>query len=206
MIIYTKIISEFEKQQIHEMFNQLLYTNSFYTHLQLLYNNHKHFTTVGIDKNLCSIAQLYNIAQIALSIEYTIFVEGTIHTNNHISNVLFNTKTKTPLFVKDTYIRVSFDHIHFMHILMGPPIIETAPVDYYYSNELFLDSICDKPVPFNVISPIFTMSADIPIPIPRTRSKAIKIVMPGGKYIKRCKRKTNGKRKSRKYTKRKSVY
>ena len=213
MIIYTKIISEFEKQQIYEMFNQLLHENSFYTHLQLLYNNHKHFTSVSADKNLCSIEQLYNIAQIALSKEYTIFVEGTIHTNNHVSNVLINNKTKKPLFVKDTYIRISFDHIDFIHILMGPPIIETSPVDYYYYNELFLDSTCDKPTPFNVIPPIFTISADIPIPIPitRPRSKAIKIVMPGGKYIKSYRRKTNRRktnrrRKNKKYTKRKSLY
>lgn len=216
MIIYTKIISDLEQQQIYEMFHQLLYENSYYTHLQLLYNNNKHFTTVSVDKNLCSISQLYNIAQLALSKDYTIFVEGTIHTNNHLSNVLINSKTKKPLFVKDTYIRVSIDHIHFMHILMAPPIIETPYVEYYYFNELFLDLTCDKPVPFNIIPPIFTMSADDASTnimnvdeIPR-KSKAIKIVMPhneGGKHIS-YKHKTNRRqrRKNKKYTKRKSKY
>lgn len=208
MIIYTKDISEFEKQQIYEMFHQLLHENSYYTHLQLFYNNHKHFTTVSADKNLCSIAQLYNIGQIALSRDYTIFVEGTIHTNHHISNVLIDKKTQKPLFVKDTYIRVSFDHLHFIHILMTPPIIETPPVDYYYFNDLFLDSTCDKPVPFTVIPPIFTEppTQQAPAPAPaRPKSKAIKIVMPGGKGIKRYKRKTDKRRrrKSRKSTKRK---
>ena len=37
MIIYTKRIAEVEHQQISEMFHQLLFSNSYYTHLQLLY-------------------------------------------------------------------------------------------------------------------------------------------------------------------------
>lgn len=200
MIIYTKRIAEVEHQQISEMFHQLLFSNSYYTHLQLLYNNHKHFSTVTADMNLCTLLQLFHIAQIATSEEeqHPIFVEGTIHSNYHISKVLFDDTTKKPLFVKDTYIRVSFDRVHFIHILMSPPIIETPPIEYYYFNELFLDSTCDKPVPFNVIPPIFTMNTSTPTPTQRpARSKAITIVMPGGRY-KHHKHKSTRRRKNKK--------
>jgi hypothetical protein len=75
----------------------------------------------------------------------TIYIEGTIHSNYHISNVLFEEYTNRPLFVKDTYIRFSIDNINFMHLLVEPPIIEADNIEYIYYNESFVNGMCDLP-------------------------------------------------------------
>jgi hypothetical protein len=150
MLFYTRSIPENEKQIIERLFYELQFDNSYYTTLQLTYNNNRHFTTVGADKNLCTYEILSDLGNIAQSEDETIFIEGTIHSNYHASGVLFERELyeqgiKRPLFVKDTYIRISLDNMNFMHLLITPPNIEEN-VDYIFYNDSFANGICNIPL------------------------------------------------------------
>jgi hypothetical protein len=147
MIVYKKQIPNHEREIIEQLFYELQFRNSYYTTLQLLYNNSNHFSTISADKNLCTYNILYNLGLISQSQNSmdTIYIEGTIHSNYHISNVLFEEYTNRPLFVKDTYIRFSIDNINFMHLLVEPPIIEADNIEYIYYNESFVNGMCDLP-------------------------------------------------------------
>jgi hypothetical protein len=147
MIVYKKQIPNHEREIIEQLFYELQFRNSYYTTLQLLYNNSNHFSTISADKNLCTYNILYNLCLISHSQNNmdTIYIEGTIHSNYHISNVLFEEYTNRPLFVKDTYIRFSIDNINFMHLLVEPPIIEADNIEYIYYNESFVNGMCDLP-------------------------------------------------------------
>ena len=154
MIVYMKKVPDNEKQIIEQLFYELQFVNSYYTTLQLLYNNSDHFSTISADKNLCTYQLLNHLGYISQNENYTIYIEGTIHSNYHISNVLFDKYTNRPLFVKDTYIRFSYDNINFMHLLVTPPNIEGEINDYIYHNESFENGICDLPNS-SFIEPIF---------------------------------------------------
>ena len=137
-----KYIPSKERKDIVAMFNELLFIDSYYSQLQFLYNNNQHYTTVSAEKNLCDYQTLYAIAKIACYDANPIIVHGTIHNNNHSSNLLVNQKEES-LFVEDTYIRISAwnNPYVFMHILMMPPKI-TVPRDtkifFKFSN------LCEK--------------------------------------------------------------
>ena len=138
MLIFNNIISEEEKAEIREMFEQLKNPYSFYSRLQFLYNNSHHYTTVGPDKNICTIPQLTYIASIAEDTHLQIFIEGTKHSNSHSTGVLVD-QDNNPLFVEDIYIRITFEDNRrgFMHILMEPPIIRLyRPTEIYYNYPL----------------------------------------------------------------------
>ena len=136
--IFNNIISEEEKAEIREMFEQLKNPYSFYSRLQFLYNNSHHYTTVGPDKNICTIQQLTHIAYIAEHTSFQIFIEGTKHSNSHSTGVLVD-QYNNQLLVEDIYIRITFGNNRrgFMHILMEPPIIRLyRPTEIYYNYPL----------------------------------------------------------------------
>ena len=92
MIIYNSSNSDDEINFLNHVFNDLLFLDTYYTNLQLIYNNNKHFPTIRADKNICTLDKLYNIAMIAHSEDpsIAIYIEGTIHKNYHASNILLN--------------------------------------------------------------------------------------------------------------------
>ena len=145
MIIFNDPIHYQEEINIREMFKQLQYPYSYYSQLQLLYNNSQHFSTVMSEKNVCTHYQLQELAGIASSInssEYVI-VHGTIHTNYHSSNILKDANGLS-LSGIDTYIRISLydSQQTFMHILMIPPIVTIySPTEILFSPSIECDMI-----------------------------------------------------------------
>ena len=153
MIIYNSSNSDDEINFLNHVFNDLLFLDTYYTNLQLIYNNNKHFPTIRADKNICTLDKLYNIAMIAHSEDpgIAIYIEGTIHKNYHASNILLNVHNM-PLFVEDTYIRISYsdNRYDFTHILVEPPRINSLYIDYIYSENID----CDRPIS-SFIEPLF---------------------------------------------------
>ena len=141
-----------ERGYVIDMFNQLLSATSHYSQLQFLYNNNQHYSTASSYQNLCTYSILFNIATIATRGPNHINVYGTIHTNNHRSNLLVNENGES-LFAEDTYIRISFWNtpLTYMHILMRPPRI-TIP----YQTQIFFNysNLCDYLV--TIIPPIIS--------------------------------------------------
>ena len=141
-----------ERGFVIDMFNQLLSATSHYSQLQFLYNNNQHYSTASSYQNLCTYSILFNIATIATRGPNHINVYGTIHTNNHRSNLLVNENGES-LFAEDTYIRISFWNtpLTYMHILMRPPRI-TIP----YQTKIFFNysNLCDYLV--TIIPPIIS--------------------------------------------------
>lgn len=114
-----------DQQEIINIFNQLLYQHSYYYNLQVLYNSHH--------TELCTMENIYNIAQAAINPYDNITVQGTVHTNSHSSKLLISSETGKSLFVKDTYIRVVYRGSIY-HILTLPPTINTYNYVYYPNN------------------------------------------------------------------------
>ncbi len=117
--------------------------------VNLLYNNSNHFTTVNSDKNLCTLDWIAHLNHLATSRTETIYVEGSTHSNYHSSGVLFDSVAKTPLFVRDTYIRISLadNRKKFIHVLVAPPNITDVGMTnrYFYYNEAFISGACHAP-------------------------------------------------------------
>ena len=145
MIIFNDPIHYQEEINIREMFKQLQYPYSYYSQLQLLYNNSQHFSTVMSEKNVCTHYQLQELAGIANPRNRLedVIVHGTIHTNYHSSNILKDTNGLS-LSGIDTYIRISLydSQQTFMHILMIPPIVTIySPTEILFSPSIECDII-----------------------------------------------------------------
>lgn len=112
-------MSHSERDFIMHVFEQLYDEKSYYTTLQVTYNNSLHFTTVPF--NICTLRNIFNIAKSALSSNKVIRVNGTIHHNNHISGMLLDANTGEKIFVEDTYINITDSYGLTYHILINPP-------------------------------------------------------------------------------------
>ncbi len=135
-------MSHRDQMLINNLFKQLTNQSSYFTNLQVTYNNSDHFVTVPY--NLCDRDVISKLGESALSPEHVIVVQGSIHTNHHVSNMLLDIYGNG-LLAQDTYIRVVYDgKIH--HVLMQPPKIK--PVPYMMS----LSYQC--PIPQFIIPPI----------------------------------------------------
>ena len=131
-----------EEEFIKYLFNQLTVQDSFYTSLQLMYNNTQHFTTINSD--IC------NFDEISRIISGNICVQGGIHTNNHISLVLLQ-ESSMPIFVKDSYIRIKDDTGRIYHILTNVPRFEQEVDNYYIiynTNCNIIEPSYDQPYPY----------------------------------------------------------
>jgi hypothetical protein len=108
--------------------HEFLNPQSFYTILQLLYNNQLHSATVN--ENVCNFDILKDIVLLAQSPNTEIIVQGSVHSNYHLSNVVRNGYTHQPVFVRDTYIRLRIGNSqNIVHILTSPPIVmEQVPI------------------------------------------------------------------------------
>jgi hypothetical protein len=150
MLEFTGAINKKEKAWlIHFFKKELRNPYSVATMIQLLYNNHVHFTTVGADKNVCTLEWVNWLNQLALSRTDVVYIEGSIHSNHHSSGVLLNSMNNAPLFVKDTYVRISFggNREKYMHVLVAPPNIANQEManQYFYYNTAFLSGECHMP-------------------------------------------------------------
>lgn len=115
-------MNEYNQIFIRDVFKQLSDPNSFYTNLQIIYNNSHHFQTVPFD--LCTTREINSIAKKANSTSKTLVVQGNIHTNHHSSGVLVDAYSGRKLFVEDTYIRIKDNETSYLfHVLVNPPKI-----------------------------------------------------------------------------------
>ena len=152
MLIFDTPIPTEEKKWITHVFKSFE-KDGFYSNLQYLYNNSQHSTTIK-NVNICTPEFLEYLALYAKSKKHNIHIIGSVHTNHHVSNVLFDL-TSHPLFVKDTYIRILVDgSTKYDHILMLPPnISDISKINtYYYKND---DDTCFKPPASSFIAPTF---------------------------------------------------
>jgi hypothetical protein len=143
----SSTMNEYSKQFIISVFHELTNHNSFYTNLQLIYNNSLHFQT--IPSNICTYRALNNITRKVFSPNKKLIIQGDIHNNHHVSGVLVDSETGHNLFVEDTYIRVKDEETNeIYHILLNPPkLSRPRPYMYYLANG------CSKPTFF--IPPTF---------------------------------------------------
>jgi hypothetical protein len=138
---------EYTQQFIMNVFHELSNHNSFYTNLQLIYNNALHFQTIPVD--ICTYRALNSINRKVFSQNKNLIIQGDIHSNNHVSGVLVDAETGRNLFVEDTYIRVKdVETNEIFHILLTPPKL-SSPKPYMY----YLSPGCSKPTFF--IPPTF---------------------------------------------------
>jgi hypothetical protein len=138
MLLFERTIDKDEKKWIRDAFKDLIHSNGYYAVLQYLYNNSQHFTTVGEDKNICTPDLIQSLHTMAHSKTQNIRVKGSVHTNYHVSGVLFDSMTFQPLFIRDTYIRFSIDGTPgYRHLLLTPPNISdlTKINQYVYQNQ-----------------------------------------------------------------------
>uniref|UniRef100_A0A6C0H5D3 Uncharacterized protein n=1 Tax=viral metagenome TaxID=1070528 RepID=A0A6C0H5D3_9ZZZZ len=142
MIIFNNTNKK-DKKIIFNLFKSLEYSNSYYSVLQYLYNNHLHFVTTDDSKNICT-PELLNLFYNYFSDKnyYSIIVNGDIHSNYHTSNILLD-QFHNPTFVKDFYIQFQlypYDGIK-RHLLVKPPNIENhRSIDniiYYPNNQCY---------------------------------------------------------------------
>lgn len=120
-----------QKQFVINIFEQLLHKDSYYTNLQLLYNNKDHFVTVPF--SICSFIELKTLGKIAFSNRFKLKIHGTIHYNHHVSGVLYDLKNRK-MFVKDTYITISDYHDNKYHILIKAPKLQSLQNYNYISS------------------------------------------------------------------------
>lgn len=139
-------LSDSEKEFIMNVFEQLISPDSYYTTLQLIYNNSTHFTTVPFD--ICTFQQIKLLVKNAFSRTRKLTINGTIHHNHHRSGILYDYHTKHGLFVEDTYIRVTDNMGVKYHILLNPPKIHSAKLYEFYAAQQ-----CD--IPHYFIPPSF---------------------------------------------------
>lgn len=131
-------MNEYNKQFIMYVFSEFADHNSYYTNLQLIYNNALHFQTIPY--NICSYSQLNALSKKAFSNTKNLIIQGDIHSNHHVSGVLMDSHSGNKLFVEDTYIRVKDTETNdIFHILLNPPQIK--PVEIMY----LLNPSCNKP-------------------------------------------------------------
>jgi hypothetical protein len=136
-----------EQQYILFVFNELLSYNSYYTTLQLLYNNNIHGHSPF---NLCSFQQLQQLLSLAFSKSKKLYIQGSIHDNHHSSNLLLD-YNNNPLFVKDRYIRLMDENRSLYHILLYPPTL-TTDTPYIFNFQNLYN--CD--LPSYVIHPLYS--------------------------------------------------
>lgn len=122
---------------------QNIFPNSFLLALQLIYNNISHFSTLQDPLfNFCTKDKLILIQNAARDPNLVLKIEGTPHTNFHISNVVLNEVLK-PLFVEDEYIRLYLPgDERVIHFLTRPPRI--AEKNYLFPI-VNLSLLCDAP-------------------------------------------------------------
>jgi hypothetical protein len=143
-------IDEYNKQFITYVFSELGNHNSYYTTLQLIYNNDLHFQTIPF--SICTFRQLTNLSKKAFSNTKKLIIQGTIHSNHHASGVLIDAEYGNRLFTEDTYIRVKDEETNdIYHILLNPPQV-SKPRPIFY----LLKPGCNKPGYF--IPPTFNFN------------------------------------------------
>jgi hypothetical protein len=132
-------LNQNEQDFITNVFQQFMDDNSFYTTLQILYNNSLHFQSVP--NNICSFKQLRHLSRKASSTNQNLTVQGNVHDNYHTSGALVNYSTNQHLLVKDIYIRLKDEETSEMyHILLSTPIIQ-QPIAFQYLQSYN----CDNP-------------------------------------------------------------
>lgn len=119
--------SVMEKKFITNFFEELSKPKSYYSNLQLLYNNEAHFTTTS--HRVCTLDQIKNLVKKYKS-GSKIRVIGTVHHNNHLSNVLIDGRGQG-VFVEDTYIRIIDEDGDVIHLLISPPKLHTPIIVSY---------------------------------------------------------------------------
>lgn len=116
-------LSETDKEFIKDIIDHLRNPDSCISNIQYLYNNSDHFTTT-----MNGISTENDIKELLKKIDsknQTLIVQGNIHSNYHISNVLIDCYSMYPLFVKDTYIRLKDVNNRVYHVLLTSPEITT---------------------------------------------------------------------------------
>jgi hypothetical protein len=144
-MIEFKDTPENEKKLIIKLFYDLYNPYSYYSVLQYLYNNNGHFVTVDDSKNICTPEMLNIINKYSnkKNEKLKVIVNGGIHTNNHVSNVLLNEYNQS-IFVEDTYIQFQLypDDITTnkkRHLLVNPPHINNVQsIQNYIYNPNYL--------------------------------------------------------------------
>jgi hypothetical protein len=122
-------MSHEEQQYVRKIFSDLNNKMSYYTSLQLLYNNGEHFQTTT--SNMCHFPLIKNLACKAVFTQQTIYVEGTIHKNYHVSNVIQD-QDGNGVFCEDSYIKVLDTNGDKLHILIKAPVISTTTPIYIH--------------------------------------------------------------------------
>lgn len=115
------VASNIEQDYILKILKELKDPNSYYTSLQMCYNNNLHFSSssyIGLN-NYYLIQELVNKI---FNESDLVYIKGGIHNNNHISGLLYDSITGNPIFVTDTYIQIH-DKFKIYHILIQPPLL-----------------------------------------------------------------------------------
>ena len=141
-------LSESDKEFIKGIIDHLKNPDSCISNIQFLYNNSDHFTTTS--NGISSDEDIKELLKKIYSKNQILTVQGNIHSNYHISNVLINCYSMYPLFVKDTYIRLKDINNRVYHILLTPPEITTE-------NYMIKVSECSHDIRY-VIPPVITTS------------------------------------------------
>jgi hypothetical protein len=133
MLQFTKfkgaMASDVEQQFIKSVLKDLENPYSFYTSLQMTYNNNHHFgySFKGLDISHL-IEKMNNDNDI-------VEIKGQIHTNSHSTNLLVNAYSGSPLFVTDTYIQVYIPSSDILyHILLQQPKLHNFEYWLYLGN------------------------------------------------------------------------
>jgi hypothetical protein len=127
------IASDVEQQFIRNVFKDLENPHSFYTALQISYNNNKHFGYSFNGLDILYLIEKFN------SDHDIVEVKGQIHTNSHSTKLLVNAYTGNQLFVTDTYIQVSIPSSgNIYHILLQPPKLHNLEYWVYLGNNYFI--------------------------------------------------------------------
>lgn len=144
----SSIMNPSEQDFILSVFKQMNDRFSYYTNLQLIYNNSSHYRDAPID--ICTFSQIKTLAKTALSSRRKLIVNGTTHHFNHVSGILYDANTNHGLFTQDSYIKVIDETGNKYHILINPPMIDSSPINYH----LYPSHHCDTP--YFIIPPYFS--------------------------------------------------
>lgn len=135
-------MNSYEKNLILTIFGQLSDVNSFYSNLQYIYNNYNHTLH---NRSICSYFDINSLLDLAHDPVKNLQIEGSIHYNYHISNILLSTVDYAPLFVKDTYIRMRYPNNKVYHLFVSEPTTQEPAI-------IKLNPIC--PIPVYLIFPV----------------------------------------------------
>ena len=113
--------------------------DSYYSTLQILYNNPLHFNSPNANFGICTYENLKQIHNIAISKNDVIEIQGDVHSNHHSSAVLIKYPEQQPMFVEDTYIRCRVSGGPIIHIMVKPPTI-----DKFCPYRIYFHKYCDN--------------------------------------------------------------